>query len=130
MSVQLSDPTVMVNNEVIAVKPNSVKFTEGLGEQNIRAASAGGGQVVQVYSHNIESNFSRVMFEIHPSTENIELARQWKQNRNQNLIQIQGRTPEGDISRTFQQAALLSDYEVELGSDTDISLEFTSDAAI
>ena len=130
MAVQLSDPIVMVNNEVVAVIPNSVKFTEGLGEQKIRAASAGGGQVVQIYSHDVESNFSKVMFSIPSTVENIELARQWKQNRNQNLIQIQGRTPEGDISRTFQQAALLSDYEVGLGSDTDVPLEFTSDAAI
>lgn len=130
MAVQLSDATVIVNNEVIAVIPNSLKFTEGLGEQKVRSASAGGGNVVQVYSHDVESNFSKIMFSIPATIENVAFARQWKQNRNQNLIQIQGRTPEGDLSRTFQQAALLPDYEVPLSSDGDIALEFTSDAAI
>ncbi len=122
MSTQLSNPVVMVNNVQVAVKPNSVVYDEGLGEQNLRAASTGGNQVEQVYSENVESNFGMVKFEMPATIDNIANQRAWKINKNANLIQLMGNTPEGDFSRTFTQAALLNPIEVPLGSDTDIAL--------
>ncbi len=130
MSTQLADPLVTVNNIPVAVIPNSVSYTEGKGEQSLRAASLGGGQVEQVYANNIESNFSMIQFSIPSTKDNIEVARAWKTNRNQNVVQIQGRTPEGSITRTFTQAAILNDYEVPLGSETDIAIEFKSNPAV
>lgn len=130
MSVQIADATVTVNNDPVSVTPNSVVFTEGLGEQSIRAASSGGGQVEQVYSNNIESNFATVKFDMPATVENVERAREWKTNTNQNVVQIAGRTPEGRVTRTFTQAAILNDYEVPLGSETDISVEFKANPAI
>lgn len=131
MGIQLSDATVMVNNNVVAVEPNSVVFTEGFGEQNIRAASVGGGNVEQIYSKNVESSFAMVKFELPATVDAIELAREWKANLNQNLVQIVGSTPDGKtLSRTFSQAALINDYEVALGSDTSIPVEFKANKAI
>lgn len=130
MATQLANAAVTVNNNVIAIIPNSLGFTEGLGEQVQRAASAGGGSVEQIFSENIETNFSMVKFEIPATIENIELARGWKVNKNQNLVQIAGRTPEGTLTRSFSQAALINDYEVLLGSDTNISIEFRANQAV
>lgn len=130
MGVQVSDPLVAVNNDPVAVVPNSVMFTEGLGEQSIRAASAGGGQTEQIFSNNIESNFSTVKFSMPATIENIAKAREWKSNRNQNVVQITGRTPEGRVSRSFTQAAILNDYEVGLGTETNVDMEFKSNPAI
>lgn len=130
MATQLADALVTINNVPVAIMPNSLVFTEGLGEQNIRAASAGGGQVEQIYSNNIESNFSKVNFSIPATVDNIAAARQWKANRNQNVVTIQGQTPEGSVTRTFTQAAILNDYEVALGSETDIPIEFKSNQAV
>jgi hypothetical protein len=130
MGVQLSNPTVSVNNDAVSIMPNSLTFTEGLGEQLTRAASGGGGNVEQIYSANVETNFSKISFDIPATTGNIALAKQWKVNTNQNLVQVTGRTPEGTVTRTFTQAALLNDYEVALGADTVISLEFTANPAI
>jgi hypothetical protein len=128
--INLSDCTVMVNNEVIPIIPNSLKFNEGLGEQSIRAASGGGGNVVQVYSNNIESNFAMVSFDIPSTIETVAKAREWKTNKNANLVQISARTSEGKFTRTFTQAALLNNYEVALGSDANIAIEFKSNPAI
>ena len=130
MGVQVADAAVQVNNNTVAIIPNTLAYTEGKGEQTIRAASAGGGQVEQIYANNVESNFSMVKFELPATVENIELAREWKSNANANLVQLAGSTPEGRVTRTFSQAALLSDYEVPLGSDTNISIEFKSNPAI
>lgn len=133
MSTALANPTVVVNNVTIAVVPNSVKYTEGLGEQNMRAASSGGGSVEQVFSRNIENNFSMVSFSVFNSPANIATARVWKTNENQNVISISGTVTDNGVSSTFSRsftnAAILNNYEVNLGADTEIELEFQSDAA-
>lgn len=134
MSTALANPQVTVNNDVVEVVPNSVSYDEGLGEQIMRAASTGGGGVNQVYSRNIESNFSMVKFALYNSPENVDLIRTWKQNQNGNGITISGTVTDSGVqttlTRTFNNAAILNNYEVNLGADTNIELEFTSDAAV
>ncbi len=133
MSVAIANPQVTINNIAVSVVPNSVSYTEGFGEQTIRAASTGGSSVEQVFSQNIESNFSKVMFGIFPTPENIASARVWKTNLNANVITITGDVTSNGVTtsfqRTFTNAAILNDYDVPLGSDTTIELEFQSDAA-
>jgi len=129
--IQVADAAVIVNNEVVPTIPNTVKFTEGLGEQSMRSVSIGEGKTEQVWSNNVESSIGMVAFEIPVTVELIELARTWKGNQNQNLVQLAGRTADGkELTRTFSGAALLSDYEVELGSDTTITVEFKGNVAI
>lgn len=129
MSIQLSDAAVLVNDEVVAIVPNSLKFTEGFGEQSVRAASVGGGSVEQVYSRDLETALSKIMFDIHTTPANVKLARGWKTNANQNVVQIAGSTSEGDMTRTFTQAAMTGDPEIEIGSEGMINIEFQSNAS-
>ncbi len=128
--IQLSDATVLVNDEVIAIMPNSLKYTEGFGEQNMRAASIGGGAVEQIYSRNVETSLSKTMFELPTTPENVDLARTWKANGNKNVVQIAGSTDEGEVTRTFTQAAMIGDPEIEIASEGMIPIEFASNAAI
>jgi hypothetical protein len=130
MSEQLSSPQVLVNNDVVAIIPNTLTFTEGLGEQAIRAASSGGSQTEQVYSDNVEMRYSTIKFELPPTIENIGKAREWKANKNQNLLQIAGRTADGTLTRTFSQAALLTDYEIPLTNDGNITMEWRANPAV
>lgn len=131
MAIALSDVTVTVNNEPIAIVPNSFKFTEGFGEQTMRAASAGGGSVEPIYANNVEEAFSMCTFGLYNTIPDIEKARAWKANRDQNVVAMSGRTPDGlTINRTFSRAGLLSNYEVELGSDSTFELEFKSKPAV
>lgn len=128
--IQLADATVMVNDVVMAIVANTLKFTEGFGEQNVKAASVGGGKTEQVYSRDVENALSKVMFDLHTTPENIASARQWKSNGNQNVVGIAGSTTEGDLTRTFTQAAFTSDPEIEIGNDGVINVEFMANAAI
>jgi len=130
MSIQLSDAAVLVNDEVVAIVPNSLKFTEGFGEQTVRAASVGGGAVEQIYSRDVETALSKVMFDLHTTPANVKLQRAWKANANQNVVQIAGKTTEGDMTRTFTQAAMTGDPEIEIGTEGVINIEFMSNAAI
>ncbi len=130
MSIQLSDATVLVNDEVVAIVPNTLKFTEGFGEQNVRAASVGGGSVEQVFSRDVETALSKVMFDIHTTPDNVKLARTWKSNGNQNVVAIAGKTVEAELTRTFTQAAMTGDPEIEISTEGVINIEFMSNAAI
>jgi hypothetical protein len=126
MAIALSNPTVLINNISVAVVPNSVSYTEGKGEQTVRVQSAGGGSVQSVLSNNVETNLSTVKMSLFPTAENIALILTWKNNANENAISITG----SGLTRSFTNATLTSDYEVQLGSDTQIDLEFKSDAAV
>ena len=128
--IQLSDATFIVNNESVATMPNTISFTEGLGEQSMKAASIGGGAVEPIYSNNIESNFSMVKCEIPSTPENIELVKGWKLNRNNNVVQVVGETTEGTLTRTFARAAITNDYEVGIGTDSSIPVEFKATPAV
>ena len=126
----LSAPAIAVNDSPVSIVPNSCVYNEGFGEQTVRAASTGGGSVEQVYSEDIESKFSMVKFAIYPTVANIELARAWKANDNLNVVTIAGNDGAGNsFARTFQNAGITVNYDVALGSETVIEIEFLSDAA-
>ena len=133
MTAVLANPQVTVNNVAFAIKPNSLAFTEGFGEQIVRAASAGGSLAVQVLADNVEDNFSDCKFSLDNTIENIELARVWKSAPGQNGIIVTGTVTNGTSSqnfrRAFNKASLMNNYEVPLGADVSIDLEFKSDPA-
>jgi len=128
----ISDPAVVINNESVNLAPGSVKYTEGLGEQSIRAQSSGGGSVSQVFSDDVSTHFSMCKFELYNTIESISLARKLKTNKNGNTITVTGKDPTTGkkISRTFKQAAICNDYEVQLASDATFELEFKSLPAV
>lgn len=131
MGIQLADAAVIINNDAVAIVPNSLVYTEGFGEQTVKSASIGGGEIELIFSNNIEGKLSKCNFSVYATITDIEKARQWKSGGNTNLVQITGKTTDGKIlTRTFTLAALVNDYEVALGSDTEVPLEFMSNPAV
>ena len=133
MSTVIANPQVIVNNIPQAIKPNSLSFTEGFGEQIMRAASAGGKSTVQVLADNVEDNFSDVKFSLDNTVVNIASARAWKAQPGENNIIVTGTVVSGGKTETFRRvfnnASLMNNYEVPLGSDVSLDLEFKSDPA-
>ncbi len=124
-SIALANPTVVINNLGVAIVPNSLVYTEGFGEQLQRAQSAGGGNSEVVFSNNVETNVSKVNFSMLPTEGNIDKLRELKSRVNKNAIGITS----GGFSRSINGAALVNDYEVNLGSDTTIDVEFVGEQA-
>lgn len=127
-SRSISVPSVVINNVAINIVPNSLKYKEGTGEQTVKTQSAGGGVVDVVYSDNAESKMSSVSFEMINTGANIESLLTWKNNANANAITLTD-TATG-FTRNFSNMALTTDYEVNLGSDTTISVDFMGDPAV
>lgn len=127
-NAMLTNPSVMINNSNLPIIPNSLSFTEGLGEQSYRVQTSGGGSVDPVYASNVESRMSTVAFSVIPTTVNIAALRAYKANGNQNTITVTDQS--SGLQRTFQLAALSSDYTVNSGADGSIDVEFKSLPAI
>jgi len=132
MSLAISDPAVVINNEPIGIAPGTVKYTEGFGEANIRAQSTGNGNVTQIYSRDVTMNFSTVKISLYNDIKSINLARAWKALLNENSITVTGTDPATgeSLTRTFLSAAVINDYEVEFASDSMFELEFKSLPAV
>jgi hypothetical protein len=129
VAIQLTDVTVIVNNETVGIIPNSLSWTEGFGEQAVRAVSIGGGKTEQVFANDLETNYSKVSFELPTTVGNTDLAREWKTNTNANVVSVMAENADGRVVRTFTQAALTADYEVETGPDANIAIEFMTNSA-
>lgn len=127
-SIAISTPSIIVNNIPVGILPNSFKYTEGLGEQTMRTQSAGGGSVDVVYSTNAESLMSKVTFSMLNTAQNIDLIKGWKSNLNRNAISVADQST--GFTRNFSNLALTNNYEVELGADGTIAIEFMGDAAV
>ena len=122
----LSNPTVVINNIAIAVSGNSVSFTEGFGERDLRVQSAGGSSRQSVFTENVETQLSMVKLSLVNTAANAALVRTWLNNLNENAITITG---EG-LTRSFSNAAVINDPEMNLGSDGTFDVEFKSDSAV
>lgn len=124
-SEAISVGQLIINDVVVPYVPNSFKFSEGFGEYAQRAAVVGSGSSEVVFSENAESKLSKVTFEIYPTADGIALARAWKAGKFSNVIEYVA----SGMQRTVTSAAITNDFEVEIGADTTITLEWMGDPA-
>ena len=123
----LTDPSVAVNNNDIAIIPNTCKYTEGEGETSVRATSGGGGATVMVISEDITQKIGKISFELANTIENIKLAREWKKNPGVNFVEVSATLKGEAFQRIFNQASVTNDYEVMLQHEGNIPLEWESE---
>ena len=122
----LSNPTVTINNNPIAIIPNSFKFKDGLGESQLRVESAGGSSLSHQEAVDVSTMKGSVTFEMLNTPENIESARNWKLNGSKNVVAAS----QGDFSRTFPSSIVTNDPEVSLSNEGNIMLEWQTAPAV
>lgn len=122
----LAVPALIINNVLFPYKPNTIVFTEGLGEYKIRVASAGGSKTEIVFTKNVETMRSMLKGTFYTTKENVEEARKLKLNEDTNVVQI----AEKGFSRTFNRATVINNYEIPIGFEGEVELEFESEPAV
>lgn len=122
----LATPQIVVNNETIGIKPNSFTYTEGFGERKVRVKSTGGGQKEIITTRDVETELSMCKFIIYAEDTPIETVRDWLANVDANVIQA----ADGNFQRTFTQAIITNNPEVNLGVDGEVEVEFQSAPAV
>lgn len=125
MSFLISKPAVRVNNEAIAVKPNSVEFDEGEGETTVETASLGGADVDVIISDNAEDKLGNIKFAVPATVKNIEQGRGWKKNPGVNVVEVSGEDPEGNsFSRIFRKQSISNNYMAGVKSGGDLQYDW------
>lgn len=126
MAIQrkLVNPALIIDNLVVAYVPNSIRYTEGFGEQQFRTQTGGGGTVQQIIIDDLSKKRSMVKFKIEGTVQNIEFFRAIKANQDGHVITIS----DTDFTRTMTGAILVSDYEVDLSNEGEIELEFVGNS--
>jgi hypothetical protein len=122
----LVNPNIYVNGLPFSYKPNTWKFTEGEGESIVRVKTSGGGNRQTVNTKNLETQKSVFSFVALSETESIDLVRTWQRNGSNNVVEA----VQGDWSRTFQNAIIVTDLEKTGGMEADFEVSWESDAAI
>ncbi len=129
MANQLNNVSIFVNNAQISYTAGTLTSRDGFAEYQVRNAVLGGGQSEQVFSEVLESKFGMVKWSVPTTPENKKLTREWKANRNNNVVELVG--PEGsNFTRVFSQASILNDPEADYSTDGNIEVEFNSNPAI
>ena len=124
----ISVPAIQVNNDTIGLVPNTFKYVGGDGDVNVRAASTGGGNAISIHTQDAETMFSKVMFSIYATADNISKIRDWKANVAGNTINaVQRDVGDKDFSLAFKGMSMTNDPEVNASADGVIEIEMAGD---
>lgn len=124
MAIAVANPTIRVNQETIAIVPNSVSFVLGRGEKTVRAASAGGGSIVPVHTDDAESKIGAVTFSVYPTVDNLRSIPQWQNNIGENTVDLIGNAGGESIQYSFALSSVTNDPEHNPTADGTIEIEF------
>lgn len=129
--IALSVPEILVNDEKIAIVPNSFTYNKGETEINVRSASTGNGGSESVHTVDAETAISEPMFAVYPTSENDRRIAEWKRAIGANQIKAAQRVQGGrDIILTFPGQSLTNKPTREASADGTVELEFKGDQGL
>ena len=128
MATQLNNAILLMNDVQFAYTADSLTIVEGLGESSSRNAVVGGGETLQIFSEDLGSRVGQANFTMPSISDNSKLARAWKLNKNNNVLEVIVPGPEG-FSKIFTQAIVTNDIETSLATDGNITIEIRSNPA-
>jgi len=119
----MANPTVEVNNDVIAIVPGSLSFNSGYGENKVKVASAGGNSKELYISQDVETQLGVVTFKLISAKHNIDKIDEWVKltsELNGNTINLSN----ADFTRAFTEMAVVNNPEVGSGTDAEVEIKF------
>lgn len=115
----LSNPTLEVNDDTIAIIPNSLVFILGKGKKTVKTQSTGGDGIEVVISEDAETKKSMVKYKLTNTKKNLQFVKDW-QNLFSNTIAISER----DFSESFRDMVVTNDPERAIGADGELEIEW------
>ena len=122
----LSNPTVEVNNTVIAIKSGSLSVKNGKGNITIRPQSAGGDSIEVVITEDAETKKGMVKFTLLTTKTNVDYKNLWQSEREGVSIRLS----EDSFTLSFRNMFIVNDPEVKFGADGEVEFEFEGQPAI
>jgi hypothetical protein len=117
----LANPTVIVNNTVIEIRPGTLRFKGGAGDLTTRTQQSG-EQVTTVNNVNAETKIGMVAFEMNTTAANLALKDSWLAARRSGGVTIEFFDEDNQYS--FSGMHISVDPENSTGPEGIIPLEF------
>lgn len=127
--LRISVPSILLNNQLIMIKPNSLVVHDGRGERSVQTQSAGNGVVDTVIGINAETLIGKVEFEIMNTSQNVELAMATRDNLSANTLVVQYNDGTSK-SLSYTNMTVTNDPDYSLTQDGTIKLEFQGDKPV
>ena len=115
----LSNPTIEVNDVIIAIIPNSCSFKSGTGDKKVKPQSSGGDAISVVITEDAETKMSMVKFKLYNTTTNLQVKKDWSV-LNGSTIGLS----EGDFSESFTDMVIITEPEIAVGADGELEVEW------
>jgi len=118
----MANPTVEVNNDVIAIVPGSLAFDPGWGETKVRTASAGGDSKEFYTSDDAATQIGMVQFKLITAKNNVDLIKEWI-----GLRKLNGSTitlSDAEYTESFSEMFISNKPEISTGPDGETEVKF------
>jgi len=120
MAKTLSNPTVEVNDDTIAIIPNSLTYKEGQGDRKVKAESAGGNSISTVVTVDAETKISDCKFKLYNTADNLNKIKEWMAEDEGVTISLS----EDDVTVSFNNMVVTTEPERAVGADGELEIEF------
>ena len=120
MAKTLSNPTVEVNDDTIAIIPNSLTYKEGQGDRKVKAESAGGNSISTVVTVDAETKISDCKFKLYNTADNLNRIKEWMAEDEGVTISLS----EDDVTVAFNNMVVTTEPERAVGADGELEIEF------
>ena len=118
---QLSSSALLINNEVVEYKAETLEYDYGLGEEASNMVNSG-GRARRIPGQNIQSEVAMISFEIQSTDANRNAILGWKRNNPNNAISIEDRKTGSVLNYTG--ASITNNPKIKEASDGTINVEF------
>lgn len=118
----MANPTVEVNNDVVAIVPGSLIFNPGSGENKVSVASAGGRSKEIYIAQDVTTQLGMVTFKLITSEGNVDSITKWL-----NLSDLNGNTitlVDGGFTQEFSEMFVVNNPELTTGPDGEVEVKF------
>lgn len=115
----LSNPTVKVNDVVIAIIPNSLSYKPGVGDRKVMTQSAGGNAIETVVSEDATTKKSMVKFKLYNTEANLQRTKDWNDLDSSTI-----RLSEGNIAESFRDMVITTEPERSIGAEGELEIEW------
>lgn len=116
----LANPTVEINDTVVAVQPNTVSYKTGRGNKNQRSQSAGGDSIQIVTTVDAETKKGMVKLSLVTTKTAVELIKEWQDA----LSGVTIRLSQNSFVESFRQMEVIEDPEIGTGADGSTEINF------
>ena len=126
MAIALYNPIIVINNEKLFFKPNTLELTLGMSEIKVEAYTAGGGITETVHSEDLTTKFSILKGTVTNTESNMTLLESLKEFIGIITIRISEKT----FSKVLAQCSFITNPAFQFQSEPATEIEFHGNPAL